>query len=111
MLTRIQTVYVPADDVATVATFYEAAFATPPKFRDGDRWVQFGIGFAIASREEAAEGSQAAVTVFEADDPSDHYRIIAAGAQALEARDMRSHGRTRTYRDPAGHLIQLFWKA
>ena len=36
---------------------------------------------------------------------------VAAGAQALETRDMGSHGRTRTYRDPAGHLIQLFWKA
>jgi predicted enzyme related to lactoylglutathione lyase len=112
-ITRIQTVYVPADDVAKIARFYEALLGAP-RFSDGDRWTQFnvgGTGFAIASREEAAKGVDGAVTVFESDDPGDHDRLVAAGALPLESRDMSSHGRTCTYRDPAGHIFQLFWRA
>lgn len=113
-ITRIQSIYLPADQVANTADFYAGALGAAPKFREGDRWVQFavgGTGFAIASHEEAASGATAPVIVFESDDPADHDRWVAAGASPIEARDMGDHGRTRTYRDPAGHLVQLFWRA
>jgi predicted enzyme related to lactoylglutathione lyase len=112
-ITRVQTFYLPADDVAATTAFYEVLLG-PPRFRDGDRWVQFRAGetsFAIASRDEAAQGAEGGVAVFQSDDLADHERTIAAGAVALERRDMADHGRTATYRDPAGHLFQLFWRA
>lgn len=113
-ITRIQTIYVAADDVARTASFYEALFDAAPRFRDGDKWVQFsigGTGFAVASPAEAAAGVMGAVTVFEASESADHDRLVASGAVVLETRDMGDHGRTQTYRDPAGNLLQLFWKA
>ena len=51
-ITRIRTVYVAADDVPACAVFYETILQLPVRFRDGDRWVQFGsdgAGFAVAS--------------------------------------------------------------
>lgn len=112
---RIQTVYVAADEVAACAAFYEQALGLPVRFRDGERWVQFtvdGVGFAVASRDEAASGAASgAVVVFEATDAADHDRIVAGGASLIGERDMGDHGRTRTYRDPAGNLMQLFWRA
>lgn len=113
-LTRIQTIYVPAARVAECAAFYERILAARPRFRDGDRWVQFGVGgvgFAVASFEESAPGAAGAVSVFESDDPADHALLMQAGAEEVSARDMGDHGRTRTYLDPAGNLLQLFWRA
>ena len=113
-ITRIQTLYVATADVPATAAFYEALFGLPPKFRDGERWVQFavaGAGFAVASLEEAAAEATGAVAVFEADDPADHDRLVALGAVPIAERDMGDHGRSRTYRDPAGTLFQLFWRA
>ena len=114
MITRIQTVYVPADDVDAVAQFYEGILGIKPRFRDGDRWVQFSIanaGFAIACKEESAEGASGPVIVFEASEDADHERLLAMGAIALGERDMGSHGRTRTYLAPGEQLIQLLWRS
>jgi predicted enzyme related to lactoylglutathione lyase len=114
VISRIKTIYVPADDVASVSAFYEQMLGLKPRFRDGDRWVQFSVGdtgFAVASRDESAKGADGPVVVFEATDSTDHKRILTAGATPVAERDMGSHGRTRTYRGPGGALIQLFWRA
>ena len=111
---RIQTVYVPAADVGRTAGFYEAILGTAPRFRDGDRWVQFAVAetqLAIASTEEAATGAAGVVIVFPTDDPGDHDMVVSRGAEFLDERDMGDHGRTRTYRDPAGTIFQLYWRA
>lgn len=112
-ITRIRTAYVTVDDVAVAVAFYVALLG-PPRFRDGDQWVQFdagGTGFAVASRAEAARDATGTVVVFESDNDEDHERLVAAGAEPREARDMGSHGHTRTYRAPDGHLFQLFRRA
>lgn len=112
-ITRIRTAYVAVDDVTAAVAFYQALLG-PPRFRDGDRWAQFdagGTGFAVASRAEAARDATGTVIVFESDADEDHQDLIAAGAKPLEARDMGSHGHTRTYQAPDGHLFQLFRRA
>lgn len=113
-ITRLKTVYIVANRVAECAEFYESVLALPVKFRDGDQWVQFdgnGAGFAVASKEEAATGATGAVIVFDATEEADHDTVLDAGAVLIETRDMGDHGRTHTYRDPAGNLFQLFWRA
>ena len=112
-ITRIQTIYVAAPDVAATAAAYERILGEP-RFSDGEKWIQFSVGetgFAVASLDEAAAGAEGAVVVFEADDEADHRQMVEAGMTALGERDMGGHGRTRAYRDPAGHLLQLFWRA
>ena len=113
-ITRIRTVYVAADDVPACAVFYDTILQLPVRFRDGDRWVQFGsdgASFAVASHGESVRGTKGAVVVFEASEEADHLRLIDGAAVLVDARDMGEHGRTRTYRDPAGNLFQLFWRA
>jgi len=50
--------------------------------------------------------------VFEVDDidamtPS----LKAAGGQVLDTRDMGDHGRTLSFRDPDGNLVQLYQRS
>jgi len=109
----LKTIYVTAIDVATCATFYQQAFNLEIQFADADRWTQFrlnGLAFAVACPEEAAQGAVGATMVLEATDDADHDRVVAAGATLIGERDMGTHGRTRSYRDPAGNVVQLFWK-
>ena len=61
--------------------------------------------------DESVRGMTGAVVVFEASEEADHLRLIDGGAVLVDARDMGDHGRTCTYRDPAGNLFQLFWRA
>ena len=110
---RLHTFYVTASDVRACAHFYETALALEVRFRDGDRWVQFALGassFAVASSEEASPGAVGGTAVFEATEEADHVRMVQAGAREIGERDMGGHGRTRTYADPAGNLLQLFWR-
>ena len=112
---RVQNVFVVAKDPASLHAFYEGALGLPMKFRDGDRWIQYGVGHtnvALACPEEAAPATSGLVMVLEVDDfEGAAERIGAAGGQVLGLRDMGSHGAVLSLRDPEGNLVQLFRRA
>jgi len=112
---RVQNVFVAAMDPASLHGFYEGALGLPMKFRDGDRWIQYGAGntnVALACLEEAAPATGGLVMVLEVDDfEGAPERIAAAGGQVLGLRDMGAHGAVLSLRDPEGNLLQLFRRA
>lgn len=112
---RVQNVFVVAKEPASLHAFYEGALGLPMKFRDGDRWIQYGVGntnVALACPEEAAPATGGLVMVLEVDDfEGARERIAAAGGQVLGLRDMGSHGAVLSLRDPEGNLVQLFRRA
>lgn len=112
---RVQNVFVAARDPASLHSFYEGALGLPTKFRDGDRWIQYGAGntsVALACIEEAAPATGGLVMVLEVDDfEGAPERIAAAGGQVLGLRDMGAHGAVLSLRDPEGNLLQLFRRA
>ena len=95
--------------------FYRDALGLKLKFQDGERWAQFDAGggnFSLSSTEEAATGAAGGVVVFEVTELEAMARqIAAAGGEVLGRRDMGTHGRTLTFRDPAGNVLQLFERA
>jgi predicted enzyme related to lactoylglutathione lyase len=102
------------DDVDRAVAFYTALLGAAPALRDGNRWAEFHTGgcrFALSSAEEAATPDTRAALVFHVDalEPM-MAELEGAGAVLLSMRDMGSHGRTATLRDPAGHVFQLFAK-
>ena len=109
---RLQNVFVVAERPAELHAFYESALGLQLKFRDKDRWVQYGVGganVALACREEAAPAASGLVMVFEVDDfAGAQERIAAAGGEVLGTRDMGSHGAVLSLRDPEGNIVQLF---
>ena len=109
---RLQNVFVVAQRPAELHSFYESALGLALKFRDNDRWIQYGVGgahVALACREEAAPATSGLVMVFEVDDFSGaQERIAAAGGEVLGTRDMGSHGAVLSLRDPEGNIVQLF---
>jgi predicted enzyme related to lactoylglutathione lyase len=111
----VQNVFVVAKEPASLHAFYEGALGLPMKFRDGDRWIQYGVGntnVALACLEEAAPATSGLVLVLEVEDfEGAPERIIAAGGQVLDLRDMGSHGAVLSLRDPEGNLLQLFRRA
>jgi predicted enzyme related to lactoylglutathione lyase len=116
---RLQNTWLVAGDVATAKDFYEHVLGLEVKFADGCRWVQFDIGganFAIGAAEEYPGGIHAgqlgAIPVFEIDDMDRlKERLATSEVGVLELRDMGSHGRVLTLRDPDGHLVQLLERA
>ena len=112
---RVQNVFVVAKQPARLHAFYEGALGLPMKFRDGDRWIQYGVGHtnvALACAEEAAPATSGLVMVLEVDDfEGATERIGAAGGQVLGLRDMGSHGAVLSLRDPEGNLVQLLRRA
>ena len=114
-ITRLQNCYYVAADVTGSRRFYEETLGLPVKFADQERWVQFGVGganFAIASPDEAASGASGGVLVFEVDDlEALRSRLASAGTAIVAERDMGSHGRTVTVKDPAGNTLQFFARA
>ncbi|WPH17955.1 VOC family protein [Variovorax paradoxus] len=112
---RVQNVFVVAKQPASLHAFYKGALGLPMKFRDGDRWIQYGVGgtnVALACAEEAAPATSGLVMVLEVDDfDGAAERIGAAGGQVLGLRDMGSHGAVLSLRDPEGNLVQLFRRA
>lgn len=109
---RLQNVFVVAERPAELHNFYEAALGLQLKFRDKDRWIQYGVGntnIALACREEAAPATSGVVMVFEVEDFSaTAERVAAAGGEVLGTRDMGSHGAVMSLRDPEGNIVQLF---
>jgi len=109
---RLQNVYVVAREPGQLHSFYESALGLKLKFRDGDRWIQYGAGMALACPEEAKPATSGAVMVFEVDDfEGAKERITAAGGEVLGVRDMGAHGAVLSLRDPEGNVVQLFKRA
>lgn len=112
---RIQNSYYVVRDMAGTVAFYRDALGLGVKFQDGARWAQFdvaGANFSLSVPEEAPIDAAGGVVVFEvADLEAMADRIAAAGGEVLGRRDMGSHGRTLTFRDPAGNILQLFERA
>jgi len=112
---RVQNVFVVAKEPASLHAFYEGALGLPMKFRDGDRWIQYGVSntnVALACLEEAAPATSGLVMVLEVDDfEGAQERIVAASGQVLGLRDMGGHGAVLSLRDPEGNLVQLFRRA
>ncbi|MBO9641937.1 MAG: VOC family protein [Pseudacidovorax sp.] len=110
--TRLQNVYLVAEQPAALHAFYSEALGLSLKFADGERWYQYGVGggnVSLACREEAAPATSGAVMVFEvADFDGAAERIAAAGGEVLGLRDMGAHGSVLSLRDPEGHVVQLF---
>lgn len=112
---RLQNVFVVAERPAELHTFYESALGLQLKFRDKERWFQYGVGntnVALACRDEAAPATSGLVMVFEVDDlDAARERIAAAGGEVLGLRDMGAHGAVLSLRDPEGNVVQLFKRA
>ena len=112
---RLQNVYVVAERPAELHAFYEFALGLQLKFRDQERWFQYGVGntsVALACREEAAPASSGLVMVFEVEDfAAAQERIAGAGGEVLGIRDMGAHGAVLSLRDPEGNVVQLFKRA
>jgi predicted enzyme related to lactoylglutathione lyase len=115
VIKRIQNVYYVSDDMNEAVAFYRDTLGLKVKFQDGERWAQFDAGgsnFSLSSPQEAAKGATGAVVVFEVTGIDEMAtQIAAAGGEILGTRDMGSHGRTLTFRDPVGNVAQLFERA
>ena len=109
---RLQNVFVVAKRPAELHAFYESALGLQLKFRDKDRWFQYGVGntsVALACREEASPATSGVVMVFEVGDfAATAERVAALGGEVLGTRDMGSHGAVLSLRDPEGNIVQLF---
>jgi predicted enzyme related to lactoylglutathione lyase len=114
-ITRIQNAYYVAEGMDEAVAFYRDALGLKLKFQDGARWAQFDAGggnFSLGSAEEAPQGASGATVVFGVTEmEAMAEKIAGAGGEVLARRDMGSHGRTLTFRDPAGNLVQLFERA
>jgi predicted enzyme related to lactoylglutathione lyase len=114
-MTKLKYGCVSSRDVTRAVRFYTEALGMAVKFQDGERWAQFdlgGVGFAIASPQELPVEKSGSVLVFEVDDVAPTMDAVVAGGGAIvEQRDMGSHGRVVTVRDPEGNVLQLFARA
>lgn len=112
---RVQNAYYVTRNMDESVAFYRDALGLKLKFQDGARWAQFDAGgsnFSLSSPEEAASGAAGAVVVLQATDlDALAARIEASGGALLDRRDMGAHGRTLTFRDPGGNIVQLFERA
>lgn len=114
-VTRIQNAYYVATAMDDMVAFYRDALGLKLKFQDAERWAQFdvnGANFSLSSPGEAPDVTAGGVVVFEVTDlDATGEAITTAGAEILGRRDMGSHGRALTFRDPAGNVVQLFERA
>jgi predicted enzyme related to lactoylglutathione lyase len=110
----LQSVYIVAQDMDTLHTFYESALGLVPRFRDSNNWTQFKLArgdFALSSIDEAAEGAVGAVPVFKVDKFEEvTQKIRSLGGQFLSERSMGKHGVVCTCKDPEGNVFQIFRK-
>lgn len=112
---KLQNAYYVTENMDRAVAFYRDTLGLGLKFQDGAKWAQFdagGVNFSLSSPAEAAEGAQGAVVIFEVDDLDDsRSRLEAQQATVLDSRDMGAHGRSLTFRDPDGNIVQLFQRA
>jgi predicted enzyme related to lactoylglutathione lyase len=109
---RLQNVFVVAERPAELHAFYQSALGLQLRFRDQERWFQYGVGssnVALACREEGQPARSGVVMVFEVEEfEAARERIAAAGGEVLGLRDMGAHGAVLSLRDPEGNVVQLF---
>lgn len=109
---RLQNVFIVAEKPGELHAFYETALGLQLKFRDKDRWIQYGVGntnVALACREESVPATSGLVMVFEVNNfGAIAERVAGAGGEVLGTRDMGSHGSVMSLRDPEGNIVQLF---
>lgn len=112
---KLQNAYYVTGDMERAAGFYRDALGLDLTFQDGEKWTQFkagGVNFALASNEEAPDDAVGSTVVFEVDDIAAMTGPIRdAGGEILGERDMADHGKTLTFRDPDGNLVQLYQRA
>lgn len=112
---KLQNAYYVTGDMDRAIAFYRDALGLDLAFQDGDKWAQLkagGANFALSSRDEAPDGAVGATVVFEVSDAAAAgAAIAAAGGEVVGERDMGSHGKTLTFRDPDGNLVQLYQRA
>lgn len=112
---KLQNAYYITADMDRAVNFYGEVLGLPTKFRDGSNWTQFdagGVNFSLSSPAEAASGATGAVVIFEVEDiDAMRQRLESAGASVLDSRDMGAHGRSLTFRDPDGNLVQLLQRS
>ncbi len=111
---RLKSVIYPTSDLARATAFYEA-LGLPLQFQDGADWAQFkpdGGTFALGTGAEIPADDCGPVATFETTElDALQSRLAAAGVVVVATRDMGSHGRTVTIRDPDGNLVHLYQKA
>lgn len=112
---KLQNAYYITADMERAVAFYRDTLGLDLMFQDGGKWAQLkagGVNFALSSRDEAPDGAVGATVVFEVPDAAAAgAAIAAAGGEILGERDMGDHGRTLTFRDPDGNLVQLYQRA
>jgi predicted enzyme related to lactoylglutathione lyase len=112
---KLQNAYYVTRDMGRAVAFYRDTLGLDLAFQDGDRWTQLkagGVNFALSSLDEAPDGAVGATVVFEVPDIDAAAQAIGAGGgEVLGTRDMGSHGKTLTFRDPDGNLVQLYQRA
>lgn len=112
---KLQNAYYVTGDMERAIDFYRDALGLDLVFQDGTKWTQFkagGVNFAMASEDEAPHSAVGATVVFEVDDiDAMSTSIVSSGGKLLGERDMGDHGKTLTFRDPDGNLVQLYQRA
>ncbi|MBO21916.1 MAG: glyoxalase [Rhodospirillaceae bacterium] len=111
---KLQNAYYVTGDMDRAIAFYRETLGLDLMFQDGGKWAQLkagGVNFALSSADEAPDGAVGATVVFEVPDAAAAAAIAAAGGEVLGERDMGDHGKTLTFRDPDGNLVQLFERA
>ena len=112
---KLQNAYYVTSDMDRAIAFYRDTLGLDLTFQDGDNWAQLkagGANFALSSVDEAPDEAVGATVVFEVTNAaSAGAAIAAAGGKVLGERDMSDHGKTLTFRDPDGNLVQLFQRA
>lgn len=112
---RIQNVYQTTRDMGRALGFYRDVLGMTVKFQDGGKWCQLdagGANFALSAPEEAAPGANGTVVVLQVDDlEATRRQLEGAGVTVEDVRDMGSHGRVLTCRDPDGTVLQLFQRS
>ncbi len=114
---KIHSIYLASPTPDSLGDFYERFLEQAPQFSVPGTWTQFkggegGAALAIASTAEAAPGAVGAVPVFEVSDIDTAIaKAVSLGGTLINQRDMGSHGKTASFRDPGGNVIQLLQKA
>jgi predicted enzyme related to lactoylglutathione lyase len=113
---KIHSVYLVSPSPDTLGDFYQRFLGQAPQFSVPQTWTQFrgaegGAALAIACPAEAAPGAVGATVVFEVSDIQEALtKAESLGGTLINQRDMGSHGKTASFRDPGGNIVQLLQK-